>query len=246
MIKTLLLCTIGLFAFLNSAKAFFRTTAPLDTVAGHSRMVRKIHDAICTSITNDRAAAFDQMTPPDAIQYMQQLFVKAVQRDSVAFLALINSASKKGMSSQSVGMQLGKDVVVMMSRTCPAALPLITRLSQSEQAKQAAGTAMPVVTEVEKKVLQPITAKICTQLTAADAKQALSKRTPSQRNELFTTIMVKEFQAGRAQLLRYYSAAQLNDEQQRQEIGKKIGVLMLEEKGCGGYIVLIGADEISK
>lgn len=244
--KMLLLGTLGLLIFCSSAPAVSRPVAPADTVAGHARMVKKIHAAMCTSVSNDRTTAFDKMTPPDAMQYTQQLFVNAMQRDSVAFLALINSAAKEGKTSQAVGMQLGKDVVLLLSSTCPAALPLIVKLSQTEQAQQAAGSKMPVVTEAEKKILLPLAIRICTQLTAAEAKQAFAKRTPAQRTELFTGIMVKEFQAGRAQLLRYYSVAQLDDAEQRGEIGKKMASLMLERKDCGGYIMQLGVDALAK
>ena len=113
--KMLLLGTLKLLIFCSSAPAVSRPVAPADTVAGHARMVKKIHAAMCASVSNDRTTAFDKMTPSDAMQYTQQLFVNAMQRDSVAFLALINSAAKEGKTSQVVGTQLGKDVVLLLT-----------------------------------------------------------------------------------------------------------------------------------
>ena len=63
--KMLLLGTLGLLIFCSSAPAVSCPVAPADTVAGHARMVKKIHAAMCTSVSNDRTTAFDKMTPPD-------------------------------------------------------------------------------------------------------------------------------------------------------------------------------------
>ena len=63
---------------------------------------------------------------------------------------------------------------------------------------------------------------------------------------MFTSLMQKEFITNRASLLRYYSAAQLSDQQRREEIGQKMAALMLQQNDCTKYLLLVGVDEINK
>ena len=240
------ICCAAVLALVNPARAARSLPAPADTVAGHARMVQKLSTAMCTQLTNDHATDFAKMTPPAAMQFTQQLFVTAMQHDSSAFIAMMTTATEHGQTAQSVGEQVGKDVVLTLSRTCPVAMPLILRLSQTEQAQQAATAKIPAVTDVEKKALQPLATHFCTQLAAADAKQSFAKLAPAQRMALFTSLMQKEVTAGRPQLLRYYSAAQLNDGQKREEIGQKIAGLMIQQESCTQYLLLIGVDELNK
>ena len=222
------------------------STAPADTVAGHARMVRKLSEAMCAQLANDHTTNFEAMATPAALQMTQEMFITAMKRDSVAFIAMITTASEQGRSAQSVGQEVGKDVVLRLSKSCPAALPLILRLSQTEQAKQAVTAKVPPISETEKKALLPLASHICVQLAAAETRQPFAKLLPEQRKALFTTLMQKEFITNRAGLLRYYSAAQLSDPQRREEIGQKMAALMLQQNDCTKYLLLVGVDEISK
>ena len=240
-----LLCLAALQP-VTRAHATGGSCAPADTVAGHARMVRQLSEAMCTQLANDHVTKFEVMATPAALQMTQELFITAMKRDSVAFMAMMTTASEQGRSAQSVGQEVGKDVVLRLSKTCPAAMPLILRLSQTEQAKQAATAKVPLISETEKKALQPLANHICAQLTAAETKQPFAKLLPEQRKALFTTLMQKEFITNRASLLRYYSAAQLSDQQRREEIGQKMAALMLQQNDCTKYLLLVGVDEMNK
>ncbi|MDO7845421.1 hypothetical protein Q5H92_03560 [Hymenobacter sp. M29] len=238
-----LIYACGLLAMTLPTHAFSHPqAAPADTIAGHSRMVRKLTDAMCTGVTNDRSVNFDKMSPAEAMQFTQGLFVKAMQRDSVAFMGMITAASKQGQSSQQVGQALGKDVMMNLANNCPAAMPLVMRLSQTEQVQQAANAKLPTVTDVERKTLQPMATHLCTQLDAANAKQAFDKMPTAQRAALFNKLIEQEFLANRTKLQAYYSKAQLDDAQQREEIGKKIASLMMTQGSCAKYLIVIGMD----
>ncbi|WP_201984114.1 hypothetical protein [Hymenobacter rubidus] len=242
-----LFSAFGLLAVASSTHATARPQpAPADTVAGHSRMVRKLSDAMCTGVTNDHTTNFAQLSPPAAMQLTQQLFVQAMKQDSAAFLAIITAGSKQGQTAQQVGQELGKDVVVRLARICPAAMPLVLRLGETAQAQQAAKTKLPTTTDTEKKVLQPLANHLCAQLDAATAKQAFEKMPVAQRGALFIKLIQQEFLANRTKLLTYYSKAQLDDDQQREEIGKKIGGLMVEQGTCAKYLVVVGMDYINE
>lgn len=230
----------------GSTPVFARRYAPADTVAGHSRMVRQLSEAMCVQLSSDHTTKFDALSTPDALQMTQQLFVTAMQRDSAAFIAMMTAAAAEGKEPRAVGEVVGRDVVLRLSKMCPAAMPLILRISQTDQAKQAAAARMPAISDAEKKCLQPLAGNICAGLIAADAKHPFAKLPPAQRHALFTGLMQQAFVAGRPQLLRYYSAAQLNDPKRREEIGQKLAALMLQQTNCANYLLLVGTDEISK
>jgi hypothetical protein len=243
----LLFCGLSFLGFSNAAEAAPRPRiAPADTVVGHAQLVRKLEQALCTKLSNDRTTKFADLTTDQAMQLTQQLFTEVMQHDSVAVLAMMEKGAQQNLQPQQIGQLLGRDVVVSLSKTCPASLPLIARLSQTEQAQQAVAAQQPAISEPEKKALQPLATHLCAQLALADAKTPLTKQTPTQRNALFTNLIQKEFITGRPQLLRYYSAAQLADQTRMEEIGQKIAFLMLAQKNCAPYIMLMGADNVSK
>lgn len=243
----LLFCGLGLLGFRNTAAAASRpSAAPADTLVGHARLVRTLSQGLCTKLSNDHITKFADLTNEQAMQLTQQLFTEVMQHDSVAVLAMMKEGAQKNLQPQQVGQLLGRDVVIALSKTCPASLPLITRLTQNEQAQQAIAAKQPAFSEPEKKILQPLATHLCAQLTLIDAKTPLTKQTPAQRNELLISLVKKEFTISRAQLLRYYSTAQLADQARMKEIGEKVGILMLAQKDCASYILLIGADNIDK
>lgn len=207
-------------------------------------MVRTLSQELCTKLSNDHITKFADLTTDQAMQLTQQLFTEVMQRDSVAVLAMMKEGAKQNLQPQQVGQLLGRDVVISLSKTCPASLPLIARLSQTEQAQQAIAAKQPTISEPEKKVLQPLASHLCAQLALAEAKTPLAKQSPAQRKAVFASLIQKEFTTGRSQLLRYYSTAQLADQARMREIGEKVGYLMLAQKDCASYILLMGADNI--
>lgn len=236
----------GLLLLAGTVPALAHGYIPADTVAGHARMVRQLSEAMCTQLSNDHTTKFDALSTPEALQMTQKLFVAGMQRDSVAFIAMMTAAAAEGKEPRAVGETVGRDVVLRLSKMCPGAMPLILRISQTDKAKQAAAAQMPAISDAEKKCLQPLTNDICTGLAAADAKQPFAKLPPPQRRALLAGLMQQAFVAGRPQLLRHYSAAQLNDPKQREVIGQKMAALMLQQTNCANYLLLIGVDEISK
>lgn len=231
---------------INLTLAARSSSVPVDTVVGHAHMVKVMSESMCAQLANDHATNFATIGTTEAMQLTQQLFITAMKRDSVSFLAMVAKGSEQGTTAQAVGQQLGQDVVIRLSKMCPVAMPLILRLSQTDQAKAAIKESIPAVPEAEKKALQPLTTRICAQLTAANAKTAFAKLSTTQRTDLFTKLMQEAFVVGRPQLLRYYTAAQLSDPKKMEEIGRKIATLMLQQSDCAGYLLQMGADEMSK
>jgi ABC-type transporter MlaC component len=239
-----LFCGLGLLAFAHPAGA---TTAPADTVAGHAQLVRKLSQALCTRLTTDHTIQFAGLTSAQAMQLTQQLFTEAMQRDSAAVLALMKKGAQQNLPPQQVGQQLGKDVVITLGHNCPAALPLITRLVQTEQGQQTLAAQQALaMSAAEKKVLQPIAAALCTQLALGDAKVRFASLSPSQRQQALTAALQKAFKQHTPQLLKYYGEAQLDKKLRSGEIDNKIGMLAPSQGGCAQYIMLLKAPKPAK
>jgi hypothetical protein len=129
----LLWCSWGLLALVSPARA---TTAPADTVAGHAQLVRKLSQSFCTKLTNDHTTKLMDLSAAQVAELTQRLYTEAMRHDSVAVLALMEKGVQQNLPPEQVGQQLGQDVVLWLGRNCPAALPLITRLTQTEQYQQ--------------------------------------------------------------------------------------------------------------
>lgn len=245
--QQVLLCIISLLAFACPARAAGLPLAlPTDTVAGHTHLVRRVSNTLCTRLASDRSIALDKLTPPGAMQLIKEMFTSAFQADSVALGALMAEAAKVGIGPQQVGQEVGKDVILQLSRSCPAALPLLTLLGQTEQVQKVAAMRAGDIGELEKKSLQPLANAMCTELTASNAKTPLLKLAPAQRYRVYEQIFDKAFAANRAVLLRYYSVAQLDDSQSRRAIGEKMSYLMMQQPTCAQHLMLLGADELSR
>ncbi|MGI4759298.1 MAG: hypothetical protein ACRYF0_01235 [Janthinobacterium lividum] len=232
-----LYCGIGLLTFANPAKA---STAPADTVVGHAQLVRQLSQALCTKLTNDHTTKFAALTSAQAMQLTQQLFTDAMQHDSVAVLAMMEKGAQQNLLPQQVGQLIGKDVVISLGQSCPAALPLITRLVQTEQGQQTLATQQAAAMSVaEKKVLQPLAAALCTQLALGDAKVPFASLSPSQRQQAVMAALQKAFKQNTPQLLKYYGNDQLDKKLRSGELDTKIGMLAPSQGKCAQYILLL-------
>lgn len=225
-----LYCGLGLLAFANPAQAI---TAPSDTVAGHAYLVRKLSQALCTKLTNDHTTNYVALTSTQAMQHTQQLFTEAMQHDSAAVLALMEKGTQQNLPPQQVAQLLGQDVVIALGRNCPASLPLITRLMQTEQGQQTlAAQQAAAMSAAEKKVLQPIAAALCSALALNDAKNPFAKLSPAQQQQTFGAALQKAFRQNTPQLRNYYGDAQLDKKLRSGELDTKIGLLTPAQGAC--------------
>ena len=228
-----------LLAFASPARA---TTAPADTVAGHTQLVRKLSQTLCTQLTNDHTTQFAALTSAQAMQLMQQFFTEAMRHDSVAVLALLQKGVQQNLPPQQVGLLLAQNVVLLLGRNCPAALPLLNRLTQTEQFQQSLAAQQAVaMSEAEKKVLLPITAAVCTQLARGDARMPFVSLLPGQREQIMMDALEEALTQHRPQLLKYYGKTQLDKLILNGELYSKLGLLAPSQDGCAQYLMLIRA-----
>lgn len=240
----LFFCGLSFMAFANPARAAFSVATPTDTATGHAHLVRKLSQDMCVQLSNDHKTDFNSLTPNQAMQLTQRLFGDALRRDSTAVLAMMTAAAQQNIALQQASHLLGRDVVLKLSQSCLAALPLLARFSQTAQVQQAMGANRPDINDAEKKILQPIATHLCTQLATINAQKPLAEQTPAQRHALLNTLTDKGLTANQSALLRYYSTAQLADRANREAIGYKVVLLMVAQPSCGPLIMLLGANEI--
>jgi hypothetical protein len=92
-------------------------------------------------------------------------------------------------------------------------------------------------------VLLPITQDACQRLSAENTKQPLDQRTPDQRMAAVQQVFQGVFMSHSDALTQQYGDEVLQDATQATEIGKKMGILMLEL--CPAYIALVGRDHLA-
>lgn len=105
---------------------------------------------------------------------------------------------------------------------------------------------MPKLEPAEKKVLEPITVALCTELNAQNKQGSFSKLSPTAREKLFMSAVQKAYKNHTAALTRYYGAAKLDAKLRSGELDGKVSSLMPSQTGCGQYLLLVGADRLAE
>lgn len=219
---------------------------PTDTLPGHAQLVRAISASLCTQLANDHTTNVAKMSSPDAMAYVQGLFVKAMQADSVHLLAMMSAAAERGIQPMQVGQALGRDAMLEITKNCPASRPLAVRLSQTEQGQQAMAANMPKLAAAEQKALLPVTVALCAELDASNAKTPFAQLTPAGRQRVFIAAMQKAFKLHTAALNRFYGPAKLDELLRSGEFDGKVASLMAQQGKCSQYLVLIGSDRLAE
>jgi hypothetical protein len=133
--------SLALLSQATPAYAISRPTAPADTLMGHSRMVRRMSQEMCTALNADHTTNFQAMTQAQAMEYTQKLLMPALMSDSTSLMNMAQLAAQQNMTPQDMGRQLGQDAFMLLRRDCPAVLPLASRLAQPAATAPAPATA---------------------------------------------------------------------------------------------------------
>ncbi|MFD1873913.1 hypothetical protein [Hymenobacter bucti] len=135
--KLLLLFAASLALLSQSAQAAGHPTAPADTLMGHSRMVRRMSNEMCTALNADHTTNFQALTQEQAIAYIQKLLMPALMSDSTSLMKMAQLGALQNITPQDIGRQVGQDAFLMLRRDCPAVLPLANRFVQQPAAAPA-------------------------------------------------------------------------------------------------------------
>jgi len=133
--------SLALLSQAAPAHATSRPSAPADTIAGHSRMVRRMSTEMCTALNADHTTNFQTMTKEQAMAYIQKLLMPALMNDSTSLMKMAQLGALQNMTPQDIGRQVGQDAFVMLRRDCPAVMPLANRFAQQPAAAPVPATA---------------------------------------------------------------------------------------------------------
>ena len=136
-----LAASLALFSQAATAQAAGSPTAPADTLAGHSHMVRRMSREMCAALNADHTTNFQTMTQAQAMEYTQKLLMPALMSDTTSLMKMAQLAASQNMTPQDMGRQLGQDAFLLLRRDCPAVQPLASRLAQPPAAAPATAPA---------------------------------------------------------------------------------------------------------
>ncbi|NML66993.1 hypothetical protein HHL22_17440 [Hymenobacter sp. RP-2-7] len=213
------------------------TLAPADTVAGQARFAKIMSAGMCAKLEQEsQKTDLTKLPPAESEALFKKLMLTTMGDNFVEFSALLE---KKGKGeAEALGRAIGEQAVFDLMQTCPKAAPLLAKLGS----RHVPGGAE--ITPAEREILLPMTQDACQRLSAENAKQPLDQRTPAQRAAAVEQALQGVFMSHSDALTLQYGDEVLQDEAQAVEIGKKLGLLMLEV--CPAYIALVGRDHLDR
>lgn len=212
------------------------TLVPTDTVAGQARFAKIMSAGMCAKLGQEsQKTDLTKLPPAESEALFKKLMLTTMGDNFAEFSALLE---KKGKGeAEALGRAIGEQAVFDLMQTCPEAAPLLAKLGS----RHVPGGVE--ITPAEREVLLPITQDACQRLGAENAKQPLDQRTPAQRAAAVEQALQGAFMSHADALTQQYGDEVLQDAAQATEIGKKIGLLMLE--ACPTYIALVGRDQLA-
>lgn len=231
---------LGIFLFAGLALAQTATAArwaPADTLKGQARFTRILSVGLCDKLTQDsQKTDFSKLPAAEMQETFEKLMLSVLSDHLSEFKALL--AQLPTNKSDALGEQISRDALLQMMHTCPAAGPIVAQLaSQSIESK----SELPAD---ERQVLLPIAQHACQQISASDAKTPLLKMSAAQRMKLMEQSLEDAVLVSEETLTQYYGEDAMDKEEQGEELGRKVALLMLQE--CPSFLVLMGADAVAE
>lgn len=243
MLRFLLLCGLGLLA---SAHLTAAQAVSSDTLPGHRQLVRSLSAALCTELSSSQAPNLAAMPSADVLPYAQGLFTKVMRRDSARVVALFEAAAARGIQPTAAAQLVGRDAMLSVAKTCPAARPLALRLSQTEQGQRAIAAQQPKLPLAERNALLPVAHDLCAALSASNARTPLSSLTAAGRKQVVVRAIQKAFKPHTAALNRFYGPAKLDALLRNGEFDGRVASLMISQHLCTEYLILVGSDRLNE
>ncbi len=225
--------TAGLLSTLTAAAA----PVPVDTVAGQARFVHRMSAGMCDRLAQEgQKADLSKLTAAESEALLKRVMLGAMGDNFAEFSALMEKAGT--ISPADLGRAIGEQAVLEMMGRCASAGSLLAKIGGART-----GTSIEV-TPAERPTLLAVTQAACKQFDAENAKQPIDKLTPSQRASLIEQVIGGVFLSHSEELAAQYGDDVMTDKAQLENIGRKVGILMLET--CPTYILQAGRDEIAR
>jgi hypothetical protein len=210
---------------------------PIDTVAGQAHFTHVLSAGMCTRLAQEsQKADLTKLTGPESEALLKRLMLGAMGDNFTEFSTLMEKAGQG--EAAKLGQAIGAQAVVEMVQRCPSAGSLMAKIGGSHLKGNLEMSA------TERSVLLPITQAACQRLDAENAKQPFAKLTAAQRSALVQQALGATLLSNSQALMEQYGEDVMESEEQGEEIGKKVGLLMLEI--CPNYILEVGRDEMAR
>jgi hypothetical protein len=233
----LLLSIVTIASLLLPGRAAQARALPIDTVAGQAHFTHMLSAGMCTRLAQEsQKADLTQLTGPESEALLKRLMLGAMGDNFTEFSTLMEKAGQ-GETAR-LGQAIGAQAVVEMVQRCPSAGALMAKIGGNHLKGNYELSA------TERSVLLPITQAACQRLDAENAKQPFAKLTPAQRGALVQQALGAALLTNSQALIEQYGDEVMESGEQGEEIGKKVGLLMLEV--CPNYILEVGRDEMAR
>jgi hypothetical protein len=226
-----------MLASLLCGRAAHAKAPPIDTVAGQAHLTHMISAGMCSRLAQEsQKADLTKLTGAESEALLKRLMLGAVGDNFTEFSTLMEKAGQE--ENTKLGQAIGAQAVVEMVQRCPSAGPLMAKIGGSRLKGNFEMSA------TERSVLLPITQAACQRLDAENAKQPFSKLTAAQRSALVQQVLGATLLSNSQALTEQYGDEVMESQELGEEIGKKVGLLMLEL--CPNYILEVGRDEMAR
>jgi hypothetical protein len=237
--KNFLLPLFILLSFIRTVAAGPLPSAAPDTTTGHARLVRDMAAAVCTRLEEEnKKKPLGTVTPEEGKTLLTSALLSSMGQFTDQLMPMMAEATKAGGTSQSVGMELGRDVVLLLGKNCAVSQALIVRMGLDSYKDK------PTISEKEKPLIQKMAASACQSLDKDNAAQPLAKMTAEQRAAAFAKALQGAFSTHEKSLKAFYGP-KLDDQQaEMTNLGRKVAMLMSES--CPSYVLQVGLDQAQK
>ena len=229
----LLVCAL-LWELGRPAGAAPSPAAPADTVRGQARLTQQLSNSLCTRLVSEsQRTTLLALTPTQGQVLLTRLLLGAVADNATAMTALLERAGPA--RSRPLKRALTADALLRLAEQCPLASTLLAHLNQQQ--------ASVAVADDERPTLLPVARLACRCLDTAAVRQPFAQRSPAARAEVAGEAIRYAAQRNQEALLAQYGQALGSDNTLSQQVGEKVGLLMLEI--CPAYLLQLNRDSRS-
>lgn len=228
--RLLLTCCLCLLALTNPAKAANFLGVPLDTIVGHTHMLRVISEAMCSKLeVESRRIDFKQLNPHQSDKLIEGLTFQTLGEHLKDFQTLLETIPKRKRNAYT--QKLGREALLKMADDCQAAHNFLPDLNY-----QATEDKSPI-TEAEKAVLQVIASNSCQRFADEEARLPLESRTSEERKTAIVQAIQSSILISAPELMQYYGENIMTDQQRLGNVSERMGLLMLGS--CPKYLLML-------
>lgn len=226
----MLLAAFGCWAGASRAQGTITAALPPDTVAGHAQLLHIFSESLCEKLhAASQRLDFKQLPTGESDKLLKKLTNEVVLENRPRFLAIRKQVARP--QRRLYFSLLGREALLRMADTCPAAPVLLTDLNYDGL------TDKSPLSEAERAVLLPIADDVCQRVAAEEGRQPLASR-PIAETKLVIGVAIRESILAHApQLASYYGEGIMDDAPRLGNASERMGLLLFGR--CPRYLLML-------